>query len=578
MPLRYRLLLALLVMPSLVPLLVGAQGITAETPLRPVTRTFALTNARVIQAPGRVLEGATVVVRDGLIAAVGRDVEVPYDAEVIAGDSLTVYAGFVDALGHAGVPEPPADEDEAPVPDPGDPPRARAGIQPDRDVRALLRPGDGSVEALRDEGFAAAHVVPRGGMLPGQGAVVLLREPVRGERAEAVLLTGPVSLYARFAGGEGVYPATPMGVTAVLRDRFTEAARRRDALGRYTTGPLGATRPAHDPVLEALLPSLDGARPLFFEVKNPTEAFRALHLADELRVPVVLAGLPWSVPLAEALRSRGGPVLAPLALPDTTEADTTVTAVPYPPPAPGGTVFITDRRTRTYDDVPTEQSAMQAQRAAAVGRYEANAATLAAAGVPFAFTTLGAKPEQIRPNLRRMVAAGLSEDDALAALTTTPARLLGLDRALGTVETGKLANLVVTLGGYFDDEAEVRLVFVEGVKHEVKEEDLPEGADPDAVVDAAGTWRFTAVTPDGEQSGTFTLEGAGTALRGTITTDAPHPLTLVTLEGNVLTLRFLQPETGEVRITGVIAGDTFTGSAEITGVGTASVTASRQPN
>src|SRR5690606_38606469 len=141
--------------------LAQSQGIAAETPLRPVTRTYALTDARVVQAPGRVIEGATVVVRDGLIEAVGRDVAVPFDAEIIEADSLTIYAGFIDALGHAAVPEPPDTDDERPS-DPGDPPRERAGVQPDRDVRALLRPDHGDAAALRNAGFAAAHVVPRG--------------------------------------------------------------------------------------------------------------------------------------------------------------------------------------------------------------------------------------------------------------------------------------------------------------------------------------------------------------------------------------------------------------------------------
>ena len=552
-----------------------AQGITAETPLRPVTRTVALTNARVVQAPGRVLESATVVVRDGLIEAVGRDVAVPYDAEVIEADTLTVYAGFVDALGHAGVPEP--DDDEAEVTDPGDPPRERAGIQPDRDVRTLLRTDHPSVEALRAAGFTAAHVVPRGPVLPGQGAVALLRAPLHGERDAAVLLTGPASLYARFEDASGVYPNTPMGVVAVLRDLFTEAGRRRGAQARYAEAG-GAPRPAFDPVLDALAPSLDGERPLYFAAESPTEAFRALRLGDELRVPVVLAGPPWSAPLVEALQARGGPVLAPLALPDTLAADTSAAAVPYPAATPGGDVFITSRRTRSYADLEAEGGALRAQRAAALGRYEANAATLAAAGVPFAFMTLEAEPTDLQPNLRRMLAAGLSEDDALAALTTTPARLLGLDRQLGTVEPGKLANLVVTAGSYFDEEGAVRLVLVEGVVHEVGEDDLPEGADPDAVVDATGTWRFTASTPGGEQRGTFTLEGTGSALRGTITTDETRPLSSVTLDGNVLTVRFTQPGMGEIRITGVIEGDAFTGSALVAGTESVSVTATRQPD
>ena len=97
----------LLVLPT-----VSAQGVSETTPRRPVTTAVALTNARVVQAPGRVLDRATIVIRDGRIIAVGADAEVPFDARVIEADSFTVYAGFVDALGYAGVPKP---EDPAPV-------------------------------------------------------------------------------------------------------------------------------------------------------------------------------------------------------------------------------------------------------------------------------------------------------------------------------------------------------------------------------------------------------------------------------------------------------------------------------
>ena len=572
-----RRLPAFLALATLLSPLLYAQGITADTPLRPVTRVFAITNARVVQAPGRVLDGATVIVRDGRIEAVGRTALPPYDAEIIEGDSLTVYAGFIDALSHAGVPEPPEEEGRQDVPDPGDPPRERAGIQPERDVRPLIEPTHASVEALRNLGFTAAHVVPYGRMLPGQGAAILLRAPRRGERGEVVILTGPISLYTQFEGGQGVYPSTPMGMLAVLRDLFIEAGRRRPAATRFERS--GGTRPAYDPVLEALYPTLDGERPVVYRVSSTNEAFRALRVTEELALPVVLAGLPWSTPLIETLKARDVAVFAPLALPDTVAADTSVTAVPPPTISPGGTVFISDRRTRSYRDLATETSVLRAQRAASIGRYEANAATLAQADIPFAFSTLDAKPTDIRRNLRRMIAAGLSEDDALAALTTTPARLLGLDRQVGTIEEGRLANLVLTDGDYFDEDTKVRFVFVEGVKYDTEKADaLPEGADPDAVVEAIGTWSFSVTTPDGTQEGSFTLSGAGANLTGSITTDETHTLETVTLEGNALSFSFTQPGLGAVRVTGIIEGDTFTGTASVGSMGSFSMTATRRPN
>ena len=134
-----------------------AQGVSADTPLRPAARAVALMNARVVVAPGRVLDRATVVVRDGRIEAVGRGAAVPFDADVVDADSLTVYAGFIDAFGYAGVPKPPDREDPYRG-DPGDPPRERAGIVPDRDVRDMLDATDARIKQLREVGFTAAHM------------------------------------------------------------------------------------------------------------------------------------------------------------------------------------------------------------------------------------------------------------------------------------------------------------------------------------------------------------------------------------------------------------------------------------
>ena len=208
-------------------------GTSADTPLRPVTRTVALTNARVVVSPGRVLERATVLVRDGRIEAVGERVAVPFDARRIAADSLTVYAGFVDAFSAAGVPA-PADAERY-TGDPGAAPRERTGVTPDRDVRRLFDASDARIAALREAGFAVAHVAPREGLFSGQGALVSLRDPMRGETSADLFLRGPVSLVARIDGASGVYPATPMGVLAVMRESVENARRRGDADGEPDT-------------------------------------------------------------------------------------------------------------------------------------------------------------------------------------------------------------------------------------------------------------------------------------------------------------------------------------------------------
>ena len=102
--------------------------------------------------------------------------------------------------------------------------------------------------------------------------------------------------------------------------------------------------------------------------------------------------------------------------------------------------------------------------------------------------------------------------------------------------------------------------------------------DPDAVVDPAGTWAFSVATPDGEEEGTFTISGSASSLTGTIRTNETRDLQSVTLEGNVLTFTFTQPEMGSVRVSGVIDGDSFSGTASVGSLGSFSITATRRPN
>ena len=574
MPLRHGLAVLALGLALATP--AAAQGVSGDTPRRPVTSTVALRNARVVQAPGRVLDRATVVVRDGRIVAVGRDAEVPFDARVIEADSLTVYAGFVDALGYAGVPKPEdLDDYEG---DRGAPPRDRAGIRPDRDVRDDYDPMHADVKALREAGFTAAHVASREGLLSGQGSVVLLRETGRYEGPEAVVLAGPTSLVARIDPASGVYPATPMGVLSVMRQTVENARRQRAGRVAYQERPGDVARPRYEPVLTALEPLLDGDRTFVFAVDGWLDGFRALRVSEEMGLRPVLAGVPDAAPLLDKLAEADLAVFAPLALPDTVKADSAARAVTLPPldtSDPGGVSFVTDRRTLSYRDTDAERSALTAQRRDAVRRAEASPGRLAAADVDFAFATLDAKPKDIRANLRRMVAAGLAPDAALAALTTSPARLLGLEGTLGTVERGKLANLVVTTGDVFADTTAIRFVLVEGVPYEV-DASRKSGAADSAVV-AVGTWDYDV--PDAGQSGTFEVVREGDGYSGTISDSSgdSDPMQNVSLDGDALSFQVDVEGAGTATVTGRIEGDAFEGVVDFGSFGSFAITATRRP-
>ncbi|HLA62791.1 MAG TPA: amidohydrolase family protein, partial [Rhodothermales bacterium] len=390
----------------------------------------------------------------------------------IRGAGRTVYAGFIDGMARYGVPADSAWANGGATPDPGDPPRARAGLTPERDVRALFDPAADEVEAWRNQGFTAAHVVPRGGVLPGMGALALLRPPGRGEGPGGVFLPDYRTLVAAMRPARGVYPTTVMGVTALLRQWFAEAERQDAVVRRFGRDGSGE-RPTVDPALDALAAGLDG-RPFVFEAARSLDARLAIDLAEAHDLDLVLAVQPDPLlPLAR-LREAGVPVLVPLALPDTVSADTTLRLPDLPPPGEG-TTFVNALRTFTPEDVDDERAVLTQGRRGALRTLESGPVRLAAAEIPFGFASLDAKPDDARAALRRMVAAGLSADDALAALTTTPARMLGAERLLGTVEPGRLANLVITDGDYFARDTHVRDVIVEGVRYTVDLDEKPGG-------------------------------------------------------------------------------------------------------
>lgn len=459
-----------------------AQGVSEETPLRPVTQTLAITNARVIVSPGEILERATVVIRDGRIEEVGPRVSAPPDARVIEGDSLWVYPGFIDAYSFAAVPEPKkpeeTQEEENDFRDRGNPTREEAGILPDRDVRTLLDPTRSAVDSFRSAGFTLAHAVPRGGLFPGTTALVLLRETDRLEFPDHLVLGGPVALTAQMDGNDGGYPGTPMGILSVMRERF-ENARRAIRAGDAWRGNGATYRPGFDPSLEALQPVLWDEMPFLFRANNALNAFRGLRLAKDAELSnVILAGVLDATPLVDRLREEDIPVIAPLALPDTVEADSALLAIPLPDDiTPDGRSFVTYRRTQSYRNVEAEKRDLITQQRLAVRRHEANPALLAAASIPFAFGSFDVKAEDIRPNLLRMVEAGLSPDDALTGLITAPAQMLDIDDIAGSIERGRLGNLVLTTGDYFSEETDVRMVIVEGAIHEMEKVEKEEEED-----------------------------------------------------------------------------------------------------
>jgi len=558
-------------------LVLSSSAQSGETLLGPVTRTYLIRNAHIIPAPGRIIQQGDVLIRDGLIVAVSdKPITPPFDAEIIDGDSLYVYAGFIDGLSHAGIPKPRKKEGApARVKNPGNPPPERAGIQPQRTVLELLKPDEKTIKELRKLGFTLTHTVPREGMLPGKSALILL---VDAQTPDELILRQEYALFSQFQPARRMYPATPMGIMAKWRQLYRRAEQLHSWTANYEANPSGLQKPPYSAIHWSFFPVIEKKQPVIFRTENALDAWRALKLQRELQFNLILADLRESWDLLHRIVQQKTPVFVSLNLPEPkkekkeTPADTTQQTTAF-------------TRTTSFKDTQAEYQRLKARRDSVLKRYYGHAAELQHAGVLIGFSTIGAKTNKIQENLRRMIANGLSEDAALAALTTNPAQILGIDQLVGTVEPGKLANLVLTTGPYFSKQSKVRYVFVQGEKYSYpikpKKKKDQTATESESTSLAIGTWEYTIPSPQGELSGTFVIEDVGGVLQGSMTnmfSGETVPMDEVNLEGNTLTFKVtmqIMSEQLTLTVSGTITGDSFEGSIEAPGQGTFPITATR---
>jgi hypothetical protein len=348
-----------------------------------------------------------------------------------------------------------------------------------------------------------------------------------------------------------------MAIMSKFRELYLQAEQAKAHAERYAKNPRGMARPETDVVLAAFNASIDQERPIFFAVDNVKEMHRAMTLQKELGFPLVLANVSDGFRAMDMLKSSGTPVFLSMELPE-------------------------DKAGKKKKDDEKEEDPMQAKmeerRMAAMKDYVGQAAMMAKAGVSFGFSSMDVK-NFLRGNLERMIEAGLTADQALAALTTNPAKMLGLSDIMGTVEKGKIANLVISDKPYFEKEANVRYVFVDGIPHEY-EVKKKKASNSDATSKAAGKWKMTIDAPGQPGDVELTITGEPGSFSGSLSVGGEsESLRVIDLDGNTLT--FEAPlDTGGQSLTlsfeVVIEGDSFEGSVSVGSFGTFDVEGSRK--
>ncbi|HET9066907.1 MAG TPA: amidohydrolase family protein [Gemmatimonadales bacterium] len=415
---------------------------SAQHPAVPPT-TWAITGARIEPASGPVIEKGTIVIRDGLITAVGADVRAPADARIVDGDGLTVYPGLIDASTSLGMPSRGGGggRGQAATPQPSGAPNSNYGLGMQAEIRAAteLEPAADGFKAAHGAGFTAALTAQGSGIFRGTSAVITLRDaPV-----PALVVRDGIAQHIGFSrGGGGGFPGSLMGVFAQLRQELLDAQHYRDLKAAYARNPRGMNRPDHDPTLEALQPVLAGTMPVVMAANSEREIIRALDLAKEFGLKPIIAGGREAYKVTDRLRAENVVVLLDIDFPRRT--------------APTG-----GRAAANEDPVPERMDVLRdrVELPKSPGR-------LAGAGVRFAIAS-GNDYTNFLGNARHAVEAGLDPVRALKAMTIDPATLFGVSDRLGSIEVGKIANLTLVKGGLFDESAKITQLFVDGNRIEI---------------------------------------------------------------------------------------------------------------
>ena len=501
---------------------------------------FAIRGVTVVPVSGPRVENATVIIARGVIKTIAKDAPVPDEAWVVDGKGLTVYPGLIDAFTDVGIlpaavpsggeggsrPQPPTSRG----------PEDRPGTTPWRSAADEVSLADKRIETWRSAGFTTVVSAPKGGIFPGQAAVLDLDGERNGDLVVKAPVAIPVSLQP--LGGFANFPGSLMGSVAYVRQVWLDVDWASKADASYEKNPRGMARPRYDRSNTVLAEALEDHALVLIPANNATQIRRAFDLADRWHVNAALYGGQMSYEVAGEIAAKKIPVLVDLKWPEA-EKDSDPDAVP------------SLETLRFRDRAPSSPGA------------------LAKAGVKFAFYS-GAitAPKDMLKAVKKSIDAGLAPDAALRALTLSPAEIFGVADRLGSIEVGKIANLVVTDGDLFDEKTKIKMVFVDGHRFEVREPEKPK--DPPKG-DLTGKWKFSYTTPEGPEESTADISMASDgSLSGSLSSPRGNANIIsgyLSADKFSFTINIsLEGSPTDVVFTGTFDGSTMKGSISVQGL------------
>jgi imidazolonepropionase-like amidohydrolase len=401
----------------------------AQAPAQSKSKTYAIRNAKITTLAGPVIEKGNIVIRDGRITAVGADAAIPPDAEVLDAGGLEVYPGIFDAIGQMGLDEINAVAATVDTHELGD-------FNPQLVAATAVHPASEHIPVTRAGGVTHVVAVPalggffggRSGFILGQASAIHLSgwtiEEMLVRRSVGMVVAWPTfetrsfdfttfSVKERpFAEVKKEYEKKVQAIT----DLFEQARHYQQAVEKGSKQNF-----ERDQKLEALIPVLKGELPLIIAADRAREIKGAVEFCDKQKVRMILASADDALKVKDLLKQKNISVIL------------------------GPTMHLSNNEDDPYDKFFTLPNDLQK------------------AGIRFALASFDVSfTRRLPQQAGNAVAYGLPHEDGLKAITLYPAQILGLDKDLGTIELGKIANLMITNGDPLELRTEVKYLYIAG--------------------------------------------------------------------------------------------------------------------
>lgn len=471
----------------------------------PIHTTYALVNAHLVTEPGVSIDNGTLLIKDGIILGVGTKISIPKGAVVIDLKGKYVYPSLIDCYTDYGITEPKK------APGTGRPQIEsntkgaygwNQAIKAETDAARLFSKDQKAADEFRKLGFGTVMTFQQDGIVRGSGAVVTLGDNSENEN---MVLDEAAACYSFDKGTSNQdYPSSLMGAIALIRQTILDA-------NWYAADK---TKKEYNLSLDAY--NKIRTLPQIFETTDKLNALRADKIGDEFKIPFIIKGCGNEYQRLDDIKATNCKFILPLNFPLAFDVED------------------------VYDAADISLTELKHWEMAPVNPF-----ALEKFNIPFALTTSDLKDKKdFWPNLRKAIKYGLSEKQALAALTTIPAEMLNLKDKVGSLKAGALANILITSGDLFDEKTMLYQNWVQGHAYEIN--DLNS-------INLAGNYELSY---GNDQKLNFTIEGQPGKWKGTLRQDTSKSAVTVNLSGNNISLVLLPKElNGNLRISGNVAAD-----------------------